>query len=134
MISIRGLKIKAILFGSLADILGTSLSGLILCFIYGVIKISQGVSAENLSKLDVQHDFLLQVSSLIIGSVCTLLGGYIAGRMAKQSEVLHGGIVGILSLVFASFFIFQNPLWFNIIGFIVTIPLAMAGGHIAKNK
>jgi hypothetical protein len=36
------------------------------------------------------------VSSSILGSICSVLGGYVSARIAKRYEVLNGGLSSIL--------------------------------------
>jgi len=66
-------------------------------------------------------------------------GGYIAGRMSKTNEVLHGGIVGclylLMDLVMGQFFQLSiSPAWHNIISMTANIPMGMLGGYFAANS
>jgi len=74
---------------------------------------------------------------MVIGLGCDFLGGFVAGRTAKTSEVMHGGIIGgIFILLSLALFVPLNlgdfPLWSNLIGFLLTIPFGMLGGYVSK--
>ena len=42
---------------------------------------------------------MVLVPSMIIGFGFTILGGFVAGRVSKKSEVIHGGIVGFIAVI-----------------------------------
>jgi hypothetical protein len=82
------------------------------------------------------------VSHFLINSGFALLGGYIAGRIAKQNDYLHAEVVSILG-VLANIGILNLTLqYFNIpiIEMIITIiklllttmPYAMVGAHLSS--
>ena len=60
-----------------------------------------------------------------------MLGGYVAGRVSKTHEVLHGGIVGGIGLLFGLLFWTSLPLWYSIVSLLGVIPCGMLGGRIA---
>jgi hypothetical protein len=84
------------------------------------------------------------VSHFLINAGFALLGGYIAGRIAKQNEYLHAGVVSILG-VLANIGIltltlqyFNFPITEMIITIIkllfTTMPYAMVGAHLSRIK
>ena len=86
----------------------------------------------------------LMVTHFLINAGFALLGGYIAGRIAKQNEYLHAGVVSILG-VLANIGVFFISLRYDNIPIIVmsitiikllltTMPYAMVGAYLSRIK
>jgi hypothetical protein len=58
--------------------------------------------------------------------------GFVAGRVSKKFEVLHGGIVGFIGILFGILFWTTLPLWYIIVSLVGVVPLGMIGGRIAE--
>ena len=70
--------------------------------------------------------------SLIIGLGCTVLGSYVAGRIARRSEMYLGMCVAAVGMVFGAFFRESGlPLWYDLAGFSAMLPCGIAGGRFA---
>jgi hypothetical protein len=69
---------------------------------------------------------------LVFGTSTTIAGGYLAARIAKSFPYFNGLAIGIVGFVFGLFFLGQSPLWFDLIGLIITIPASIYGAHLAK--
>lgn len=84
----------------------------------------------------------LIITTLIIGTIFLILGGFTAGKMAGHAEVKHAMIVGIISFVLAiftslpSFFVaasgFGPPIISVVMPILLSIPMAMLGGMLAE--
>lgn len=75
------------------------------------------------------------ISTFLGGLLFTVLGGYVAARIAKFSELKHAMWEGIIALLTSAPFILTLKMgwllmWLTIIGIILTIPSAMLGGYI----
>jgi hypothetical protein len=126
MFQIRDLRFKAILWGFLADTLGTTAIATVLFLSLAAAGIPPAEIAVRMKSVS---GLLLM---LIFGLGFTLLGGYVAGRTAGQFEVLHGAIVAGIGVVLGLFLRESGlPLWYEIISFAAMIPIGMAGGYIA---
>jgi len=123
MLSIGKVKIKAIIFGWLINLIGPILVNFIIGLICGI---AFGRSP--------QMGIIQNTSTLIVGLVFGIVGGYVAGRTAKESELLHGGIVGALNIVMDFLSYSLVPGWLYFINLLVAIPAGMAGGYIAMKK
>jgi peptidoglycan/LPS O-acetylase OafA/YrhL len=132
----ESISIKAVLLGILTDV-GGSLAvsfmlGIILA-VYMVFKHIPSDEAENLL-----YGMGVMIPGSIIGFGFTCLGGYIAGRIAKQAQVLHGALVGLASLVVGILALVLSshsyPTWLTIFSFVSPVPGAMAGGYLAMGK
>jgi hypothetical protein len=126
MLQIRNLKFKAILWGFLADTLGTMAVATVLFLSLAAAGIPAAEIAVRMRGLS---GLLLM---LILGLGFTLFGGYVAGRSAGQFEVLHGAIVAGVGMVLGLFLREPGlPLWYEIISFAAMLPVGVAGGYIA---
>jgi len=121
------IKLKALIVGIIADNAGT----LLLMTILAVALVSTGLSEDEvMSRMKSTSGLLL---GLILGLSCTVLGGFFAGKMAGQAEVLHGALVAIAGMAMALIFRESGtPLWFDVAGLVGMLPAGMAGGHLAQ--
>lgn len=101
------ISIKAILIGGIADILLSTLLGIpFSIFVISHIGISGTSSSAAEKVVAATHQNLgLYAIQLIIGVICSVIGGYIAARIAKNRELLNGALaswlcvsIGIYSL------------------------------------
>lgn len=121
-----GLYSKAIAAGAVIDTLCTM-------FILSLLMVSLTATgipeSEILDRLKSPSGLLL---GLIIGLGCTVLGGYVAGRIARRSEAALGASVAVVGMIFGAFFREGGlPLWHDIVGFAAMIPCGIAGGFFA---
>jgi putative membrane protein (TIGR04086 family) len=120
MISIGRIKVKAIVLGFLVDTLGSLLCALTLFIFWPAHAF-------------VENSHVLIVD-LIVGFGFTCLGGYVAGRICKESQILHGGIVGVLGLILGVILYPDFSGWFDVIGALGMVPVGMLGGYFSKIK
>jgi putative membrane protein (TIGR04086 family) len=132
-----GVQIRAVIVGVVVDYVATHLA--MAAYIFGYL-------AKELAKQGEFTDEVLQeymltteglLAALIIGCLCTALGGFIAARRAGVLEIKHGAFVGLGSLIVS--FIQQAiqeqsiplPEWFNFISIVAVIPAGAVGGMLA---
>jgi hypothetical protein len=127
MVQIRRLKFKAILFGFLVDTIGT----LSIAF---VIILAMGAAGIPVDAISVRmRGFSGLMLMLIVGLACTFIGGYAAGRIAGEAEILHGAVVAGMGLVLGLFLREPDlPFWYEAVSFAAMAPIGMAGGYIAR--
>ncbi|HTS52095.1 MAG TPA: hypothetical protein VMH26_02375, partial [Burkholderiales bacterium] len=89
---------KAVLLGALTDLGGSALAGIVLVVIFTIwFGPGEGQAQEMLDQLARSWPFLMV--SMVVGGCFTVLGGYVAGRIARHSFLKHAAIAGALSLV-----------------------------------
>jgi hypothetical protein len=127
MLQLRRLRFKAILWGVLADTIGTLT---VATALFLALMASGLPEAEINARMRGFSGLMLM---LILGLGFTLIGGYVAGRTAGRSEILHGAIVAGIGLILGLFLREPSlPLWYETVSFAAMIPLGMAGGYIAR--
>jgi len=127
MLQIRDVKFKAIFWGVLVDTIGT----LLVASALFIAMAAAGIPEAEI-KLRIRGFSGLSLM-LILGLGFTLIGGYVAGRMAGRMEILHGAIVAGIGLVLGLFFREPSlPLWYEVISFAAMVPIGVAGGYIAR--
>lgn len=120
----------AVAIGALTDTVGTiafmSLYGIFAAFVSDMQHISTAEMEARLQRPAVM------VALMIIGLGFTILGGYVAGRVSKVRQVLHGGIVGGIGIILMLLSLESAPLWYNIAALATMVPCGMLGGRIAE--
>lgn len=139
-----GLKIRPIVIGAVVDYVATY----VLITLYLIVfYLKEPLKNGALSGEALQQALEQMISSqegllalLVIGALCTVLGGYIAGRLAKAEEVKHGALVGAVSLIVG---VLQTgmageaspvPYWHELLGYLLAIPVGALGGSFAQGK
>jgi hypothetical protein len=69
-------------------------------------------------------------------TLSTVVGGYIAARVAKEAIYLNSGMFGVIGisiglLVGGEYLSGEYPLWFTVLGYISITPSALLGGYLA---
>jgi hypothetical protein len=76
------------------DFVGTLLCGIVTSIALGIYWASQGLQSEQVSRR-VAENPLFHAVGVILGSLCSVLGGYVAGSSARRSELRLGALVGV---------------------------------------
>ena len=128
---------RAVLAGTIVDIAGTY--GVSLCFFLAFVMrkpdMFQDAPAEELVT-EFSEGFMAAL--FFTGILFTVLGGFVAGKVAKRAEVKHalvtGGVVLVLGLIvsIAAGTDSVGPVWLAVLGFLATLPAAAFGGYLAK--
>jgi hypothetical protein len=72
------------------------------------------------------------LSSILFNALSTVVGGYIAARVAKEATYLNSGMIGVIVIVLGLLFGGEHPLWFNVLAYISIPPSALLGGYLAS--
>lgn len=130
----HGINLRAIILASLAvfgvDILSTSL---LLSLFIGP-ELGPDITNE---QIQAAMEVLLQdgrylTSTLILGTASTILGGFLAARLARTVPYFNALAFGVLGLVISLLSLGDSPVWFKAIGLTLTLPAALLGGYLAK--
>jgi len=79
------------------------------------------------------HTLLLCALAAVLSTVA---GGYAAGRLAPSRPARHALTLGVAALAFGvavSFAMWSTaPLWYHVLGWVLAVPSALAGGRLAE--
>lgn len=142
----RTFSIKAIILGWSVDIIGQSIiMGIVIPLAAGIAfwlyLPATGTSPEQSKELAERWSGSIgfQIMDIVGSLLPPLLGGYVAARVAKTSELLHAFVVGLLSVLTAISFALMIPLlgwtelkwvWSDLIYWFLFIPSALLGGYL----
>jgi len=75
---------------------------------------------------------------MLIGTLCTVLGGYVSAGLASRDYLRHAFATGLLVLVYQFYmdirFPQQHEAWFQAFSHLVVIPAAMLGGWLRQPR
>jgi hypothetical protein len=124
---------KAILFGLSADFLATIAFGLLLSIGGGAILLLRGRPLADLDAFHFEPPFLAAVLACMVAA--TGVGGWVAARTAGAAPLLHGIVMGLLSLAVGKVLTTgPYPRWFELIAGWSAVPAAVAGALLAPSR
>jgi hypothetical protein len=140
-------KILAIITGVLVDLGGTN----IIAGIYAVIfafGMAFNLAGQHLSKAEIQEalkseltssSFGMSIPMIVMGLLLSILGGYSAGKIARQNEILYGlgSSIGVMLVSVTLTFLLglstksPYPIWQSALSFVASIGCSILGGYLA---
>ena len=129
-------NIKAILVGFVSDFVASTIFGVVLSLFMAIVLAMKGYKDAELEKslISLLDGTTYRILSLIVGLGFTMMGGYVAGRIARSGEYFHSGAVGLLNVLFGLFFIGMYFTWYSVIAFLLVLPAAIIGGDMARKR
>ncbi len=133
----QGSFVKAVLVGLAVDIGGTFAAGILLSVLVGVaMSVADGTMEESAELF--AGSGLLKAAMMAIGGGCTVLGGYVAARIANRTELNVALMFGLCSLAAGELL----SRWMDngvdglehAVFLVVTIPAALFGGWLCKRR
>jgi hypothetical protein len=126
----RELRISCVLLGLVADLVFTFTCGFALGFALVVGAGSPEAAAERMQAFDAA------AATLLVGCVGTVLGGFVAARVAKQAPLAHGVALGVVAMLIGALvgedpFTAAMPAWYRIACWVLVIPSAVLGAKLA---
>lgn len=123
------ISIKAVIIGAIVD---NTMTFFIMNLLAAAL-LSTGITEDEfMARMKSTSGMLL---GLILGPGCTVLGAYVAGRIAQRAERLHGALVAVAGMMVALIFRESGiPVWFDIAGFVLMLPAGLGGGYLAEAR
>lgn len=130
------ISIKAVVLASLAVLGVDIISSMLLTHLFGGPGFGSGLSDEQIRSA---YQVLLQdvrylTLGLVLGTASTVLGGYLAARLARSVPYWNALAFGVLGLLISTIGSADVPAWFKVISLLLTLPAAVLGGHLAKGR
>ncbi len=130
------ISITGVLLGGITDVLATNILAIPL-IIYVMVKFDWSHTPKdqlNAAIVAALHgSVLIYTVQFLIGAGCSILGGYVAGRLAKQDELLNGSLssylcigIGLYSVVAGK----ESRLLLALIGLAASPALGLLGGYL----
>ena len=138
----RRVSIKAFLIGGIVDVVSSALLGIPLIILAIAIKGLPAVSREQVGPALVRvihGSALLYSIQLLIGFGCSVLGGYVAGRIAKHDHILNGLLASGVCMAIGVYSIAKgksvDPLAVQLVLLLIVTPGAgILGGYLASRQ
>lgn len=131
----HAISIKAVLLASLAVIGVDIVSGMMLLGVYAP-ELTATMTDEQLRRalaaLMQNREYV--VLSLVLGTASTILGGYLAARLARTVPYFNALAFGLLGVAIGLLTSGDLPTWYRILAIGITIPAALIGAQIAKRQ
>ena len=129
-------NIQVVVIGSQVMLAIDQLSGVVLFTVFGGDAMTAGASQDELSAVGkiIEQDNGYLLVGLLLGTLSTVLGRFVAARMAKTLPLLNACAVGVVGIAAGVLLGGQSdsPWWFNAAGYLSTIPAAMVCGGWAR--
>ena len=131
----HNISVRAVVLASLAVFGVDIVTNFLLIRLFGGPGFDSGLSDEQYrnAMLVLIQDARFLTFVLILGTASTVLGGYLAARLARSVPYFNALAFGVLGLTISALTATTEvPIWFNVLGFGLMLPAALLGGHIAK--
>lgn len=127
-----GISIRAILLATLAVFGIDFVSSTILAGIFspGLTSMTPDEMRAAIAELNRNGAYLL--SALTLGTASTVVGGYLAARLASAVPYFNALAFGLLGMIIGIVMTEGLPLWIRVLGLSLTVPAALLGAHIRK--
>lgn len=131
----HAISLKAVLLASLAVIGVDIISGMMLLGIYAP-ELTGSMTDEELRRAldELMKNREYVMLSLVLGTASTMLGGYLAARLARTVPYFNALAFGLLGVALGLLTSGDLPTWYRVLGIGITIPAALMGAHIAKRR
>ncbi len=130
------LNAKAIILGFLTYAISTIIFSALIGLVVGIFYALNGGDniREYIKSYSTGISFLLL--SVFYYLAFTILGGYVAGRIAKGYEIFNSITVGMVEVILGILTISDSsyPIWYKVIVFLLIIPAAYLGGILARRQ
>lgn len=138
----RTLSAKGIILGGITDIVATNIASFPLIVVVAARTNVVGMSKAEQTKALItamQTSPGLQVTGWLVGALCSVLGGYVAARVAKRGEVVNGACSSYLCIglgVYGNFAASSPtvPLWQHLVAFVASPALGALGGYLCLQQ
>jgi len=125
-------SIHAVLLGFGAVLILDTLLGAALFAILGGDAFGEGGSEQQVKEAmqAAISSLAFLLPSMVLGSLTTVVGGYLAARIAKSYPYFNALALGLLGAAFGLLFWPQYPIWFNLLSLVLVVPAALLGAHL----
>lgn len=131
----RGSPIKALVLGVVVDFAGTMVASTVFFLLFGAYLAASGTPADAAANYGLGLDSPMGIVLNIVGSLFSVLGGYVCARVAKHSEYGLGGILAVVNVVLGLLLGGEAAAnAYGLISSVITFAAVMVGTHIGAQQ
>ena len=128
---------KGVIIGGIVD-MGSTVVAAFPVSIYafmasGVSKLPQAQQAQALADA-MRNTPSVYLAGLLVGALCSVLGGYVAARIAKHDELLNGALSSFLCVAIGVYALARGtqgtPPWLHVLLLIISPMLGALGAYL----
>jgi hypothetical protein len=133
----KRVSLKGVAIGNIADIASSNIIGLLLAA-YILISSAPSGLADGSSNQVLMASSFYRVSVIILGALCSVLGGYVSARIAKHDDVLNGALSSVLCIGFGVYAFISGGaaghLGLHLALLPVSVALGALGGYLSSRR
>jgi hypothetical protein len=130
------MRLIAVVLGVAADVGASTIASGVLT--YALLPRGTSIAGMAEHTMDLLDNIVYAVGTLLLGTAGTILGGFVAGLLAKGAEVKSALVVGAIGVLLAVFIAAATPgllaHWYTIVALLATLPAAWVGGWFAARR
>ena len=130
----KRISLKGVAIGNIADIVSSNISGLLLAAYILISSAPSGLADGSATQVLMASSFY-RVSVIILGALCSVLGGYVSARIAKHDDVLNGALSSVLCIGFGIYALLSGSaaghLGLHLALLPVSVALGALGGYLS---
>jgi hypothetical protein len=131
------ISFKGVIIGAVADVVGTNVWGAVAAIYlsskYHLYSLPVSEQVSQLTAL-ISTEPVVTILNVLIGSCFTIMGGFIAARIARHDELLNGTLASFLCVLFALLSLGSSSIVWVVVGIVANPLLAFSGGYLSKRK
>lgn len=135
--TLNKVSFKGVIIGSITDIVSSNILAVSLIIYVTFTRQLAAIPKDqipNALQQILQNDPILFSIQFSVGAMCSVLGGYVAARIARKFELLNGALASFLCVGIGMYALISGamsvPLWRQLLGFVVSPALATLGGYL----
>ena len=126
----RGSPVKAVLFGFLADNIGTYIASNAIAMVWVLWSVRSG--AYPIDPRAMQDDFAVRAATMVFGTAFSIVGGYLCARVAAHREMTLGAIQAAISMVAGYLLSSHSGVWLDVTYASVTAAAILTGSFLGR--
>ena len=133
----KRISLKGVAIGNIADIVSSNVIGLLLAAYILISSAPSGLADGSATQVLMASSFY-RVSVIILGALCSVLGGYVSARIAKHDHVLNGALSSVLCIGFGVYALLSGSaaghLGLHLALLPVSVALGALGGYLSSRR
>lgn len=127
----------AIVIGICVEIVGLIVTVIGVFIVMFAVLFSRGEAFDEAAIDQWPGEPAFLISAFVIGTLTLVTAGFVTGKVAKRDHVRHAAWAGGIILVVYAVLTFipmegpSEPLWYDVVSLLSTVPAVIAGGYLA---